>query len=85
VYIYLHSGGYVAYTIDTADPGCRVIAGCVIVSVGYRLAPEAGVEVEYVEFPRMIHNFNGMGGAIDIASDGLGCVAAALRQAFAEA
>ena len=44
IYVYLHSGGYVAYNLDTADPGCRVIANavpCVVVSVGYRLAPEA--------------------------------------------
>ena len=44
VYVYLHSGGYVAYDLDTADAGCRVIANaasCIVVSVGYRLAPEA--------------------------------------------
>ena len=44
IYVYLHSGGYIAYGIETADPGCRVIAnaaGCIVVSVAYRLAPEA--------------------------------------------
>ncbi len=44
VYVYFHSGGYCVYDIDTADAQCRVMArdaDCVVVSVGYRLAPEA--------------------------------------------
>ncbi len=44
VFLYLHSGGYVIYDINTADPQCRLIAneaGCIVVSLGYRLAPEA--------------------------------------------
>ena len=43
-FVYFHSGGYCVYDIDTADAQCRVIANqadCVVVSVGYRLAPEA--------------------------------------------
>lgn len=44
IYLYLHSGGYVAYNIETADPQCRILANaanCIVISVGYRLAPEA--------------------------------------------
>jgi len=43
-YVYFHSGGYCVYDIDTADAQCRAIAqaaDCAVVSVGYRLAPEA--------------------------------------------
>jgi acetyl esterase len=43
VLVYLFGGGWVLGTIDTADAICRDItngAGCVVVSVGYRLAPE---------------------------------------------
>ncbi len=44
IYLYFHSGGYVVYNIDTADPQCRILAGaanCIVISVDYRLAPEA--------------------------------------------
>lgn len=44
IYLYFHSGGYVVYNIDTADPQCRILANaanCIVISVGYRLAPEA--------------------------------------------
>ena len=44
IHLYFHSGGYVVYNIDTADPQCRIIANavnCIVISVGYRLAPEA--------------------------------------------
>ncbi|MEQ8249522.1 MAG: alpha/beta hydrolase [Alphaproteobacteria bacterium] len=44
VFIYFHSGGYCVYDIDTADAQCRTIAletRCIVLSVGYRLAPEA--------------------------------------------
>lgn len=40
---YYHGGGFVLMTIDTVDEICRGIcsmAGCVVMSVGYRLAPE---------------------------------------------
>ncbi len=42
--VYLHGGGWVAGSLDTHDPFCRLLAplaGCSIVSVDYRLAPEA--------------------------------------------
>ncbi len=44
IYLYFHSGGYVVYDIDTADSQCRILANaveCIVISVGYRLAPEA--------------------------------------------
>lgn len=49
--VYLHGGGYVLGDLDIADPICRALAsgaGCVVMSVNYRLAPEnpfpAGIE-----------------------------------------
>ncbi|AIT80574.1 hypothetical protein JI59_12740 [Novosphingobium pentaromativorans US6-1] len=49
--VYYHGGGYVLGNLDIADPICRALAsgaGCVVMSVDYRLAPEypfpAGVE-----------------------------------------
>ncbi|MCE4069367.1 MULTISPECIES: alpha/beta hydrolase [Pseudomonas] len=42
--VFFHGGGFVAGTLDTHDDLCRRIAlgsGAVVVSVGYRLAPEA--------------------------------------------
>lgn len=43
VHVYFHGGGFWLGTIDHFDNGCRAIAagaGCVVASVGYRLAPE---------------------------------------------
>ena len=42
--VWLHGGGWVIGSIETNDATCRALAneaGCVVVSVGYRLAPEA--------------------------------------------
>jgi acetyl esterase len=42
-YVYLHGGGWWLGTLDQSDSSCRGIAtdaGCVVVSVDYRLAPE---------------------------------------------
>ncbi|KAH8547491.1 Alpha/Beta hydrolase protein [Umbelopsis sp. PMI_123] len=42
--VYYHGGGWISWSIDTHDNICRylcVSTGTVIVSVGYRLAPEA--------------------------------------------
>lgn len=43
VLVWYHGGGWVIGDLDTADSTCRALAnraGCVVVSVGYRLAPE---------------------------------------------
>jgi acetyl esterase len=43
VLVYLHGGGWVAGSVATHDPFCRLLseaAGVIIVSVEYRLAPE---------------------------------------------
>lgn len=43
VLVYAHGGGWTLLSIDAADVLCRHLAadaGCVVVSVGYRLAPE---------------------------------------------
>jgi acetyl esterase len=43
IVVYLHGGGMVVGSIETVDAHCRWFClelGCVVVSVGYRLAPE---------------------------------------------
>lgn len=43
VLLWIHGGGFVVGDLDTADPICRALAdraGCLVVSVDYRLAPE---------------------------------------------
>jgi len=43
ILVYLHGGGWVIGSLDTADAACRALARrtpCIVVSVGYRLAPE---------------------------------------------
>ncbi|MDD9940714.1 MAG: alpha/beta hydrolase [Myxococcales bacterium] len=41
--VYLHGGGFVVGSVETHDGFCRTLAaelGCVVASIGYRLAPE---------------------------------------------
>jgi acetyl esterase len=41
--VYFHGGGWVIGSLDSHDVTCRALAnasGCVVVSIGYRLAPE---------------------------------------------
>ncbi len=41
--VYFHSGGWVMGSIEAHDPVCRALANhaqCLVISVGYRLAPE---------------------------------------------
>jgi acetyl esterase len=43
VLVYLHGGGWIVGSLDGVENLCRTLsqqAGCVVVSVGYRLAPE---------------------------------------------
>lgn len=43
VLLYFHGGGFVIASIDVYDSSCRALtnaAGCIVVSVGYRQAPE---------------------------------------------
>ena len=43
VLVYFHGGGFTIGSIATADPMCRFLAraaGCLVVSVGFRTAPE---------------------------------------------
>lgn len=43
ILVFFHGGGWVICDLDTHDPTCRALtngAGCVMVSVDYRLAPE---------------------------------------------
>src|SRR5439155_5489284 len=54
VLVFFHTGGWQVGDLDTQDPLCRRItnrAGCIVVSVDYRLAPEhpfpAAVEDSY--------------------------------------
>ncbi len=44
IYVFFHSGGYVVYTVESADPQCRIVANaaqCIVANVDYRQAPEA--------------------------------------------
>ena len=44
IFLFVHGGGFVIGSIESRDPQCRLIsrdADCIVVSVDYRLAPEA--------------------------------------------
>lgn len=52
VLVYAHGGGWVIADLDTSDASCRALvnrAGCIIVSVGYRRAPEHPFPVAHDE------------------------------------
>lgn len=52
VLVYFFGGGWTLGSLDTCDGVCRSLAnraGCLVVSVGYRLAPEA-------KFPAAVHD-----------------------------
>ncbi|MSO65129.1 MAG: alpha/beta hydrolase [Alphaproteobacteria bacterium] len=52
VYLYFHGGGYMVYSVETSDASCRYLANaarCIVVSLDYRLAPEA-------RFPAPVHD-----------------------------
>ena len=52
VLVYFHGGGWIRGSLDTHEPGCRGVAnaaGCLVVSVDYRLAPEA-------KFPALVED-----------------------------
>jgi acetyl esterase/lipase len=61
--VYFHGGGWVVCDLDTHDAVCRSLtnaAGCIVVSVDYRLAPEhkfpAAVEDCYAAMQWVMHN-----------------------------
>jgi acetyl esterase len=79
---YFHGGGFVLMSIDAVDEICRDIcskAGCVVMSVGYRLAPEhpypAGPQDCLTATRWMIGaagNYKGIGQRMAVAGDSAG-------------
>ena len=82
ILVYFHGGGWVIGNVDTHDPTCRTLtnaAGCVVVSVDYRLAPEhkfpAAVDDCYAATQWVAANaaaINGDSGRIAIGGDSAG-------------
>jgi len=69
VLVYYHGGGWVIATIDTYDASCRALcnaAGCIVVSVEYRKAPEhpypAAAEDAFAAYQWVVKNTAGMKG-----------------------
>ncbi|HVS14871.1 MAG TPA: alpha/beta hydrolase [Thermoanaerobaculia bacterium] len=67
--VYYHGGGWVIGSLDTHDHLCRALchgAGCLVVSVGYRLAPEhrfpAAVEDAWAALGWVAEHVAGLGG-----------------------
>ena len=92
VYVNFHGGGWVIGDLDTADAVCRDIctsAGCVVVSVDYRLAPEhrypAAVEDASAAIRWVADNMQALSGngrlAVGGESAGGNLAAVACRQA----
>jgi acetyl esterase len=82
VVVWFHGGGWVVGTLDTYDPLCRALAAAVpavVVSAGYRLAPEhrwpAAVEDAYAATLWASRNAARLGGAqhrLAVAGDSAG-------------
>ncbi len=75
--VYLHGGGWVAGSIETHDPFCRLlapIAGVSIVSVEYRLAPESPYPAALADVRAALfwtrEQAHGWGGGADLLSLG---------------
>lgn len=69
VLVYVHGGGWVIATIQDYDSSCRALANaanCIVVSVGYRYAPEhpfpAAHEDVYAVLQDVMHNAAMLGG-----------------------
>jgi len=72
VLVYFHGGGWVVGNLDTHDPFCRRLtneSGCIVVSVGYRTAPEhpfpAAARDAYVATKWAVNNAPTLGGDSD--------------------
>jgi acetyl esterase len=82
IVVFFHGGGWVLGTLDTYDPLCRALAAAtpaVVVSVGYRLAPEhpwpAAAEDAYAATLWASRNAAELGGAqhrLAVAGDSAG-------------
>jgi acetyl esterase len=82
IVVWFHGGGWVVGSLDTYDPLCRALAAAVpavVVSVGYRLAPEhpwpAAVEDAYAATLWASRNAAELGGAqhrLAVAGDSAG-------------
>jgi acetyl esterase len=82
IVVFFHGGGWVLGTLDTYDPLCRALAAAtpaVVVSVGYRLAPEhrwpAAAEDAYAATLWVSRNAAELGGAqhrVAVAGDSAG-------------
>jgi acetyl esterase len=82
IVVWFHGGGWVVGTLDTYDPLCRALAAAVpavVVSVGYRLAPEhrwpAAAEDAYAATLWTSRNAADLGGAqhrLAVAGDSAG-------------